>query len=99
MPVSGLLLTIDRAHESALREMLAADPRTTPGDTLGTRLVVALDTPTQSADEAAWAWLRTLPGVLWIDLVWISLDPAEADVPRDRPRRPLKETRDEPRPT
>jgi hypothetical protein len=81
MPVSGLLLTIDPAHEPALRQALSADARTTPGDLVKTRLVVALDTPSRRADEAAWAWLRALPGVSWIDLVWISIDPAEDDPP------------------
>lgn len=79
MPVSGLLLTIDPSHEPALRSALAADLRTTPGELVGTRLPVALDTPSRQADEAAWAWLRALPGVKWIDLVWISIDPSEDD--------------------
>jgi len=93
MPVSGLLLTIDGACEVELRKTLGADARVTLGETLGGRLVVALDTPSQSADEAAWAWLRAEPGVRWIDLVWISVDPTEADVPLDRPgrRRPSQE--------
>jgi nitrate reductase NapAB chaperone NapD len=74
MPVSGLLLTIERAHEPALRQTLAADARTSAGDTIGGRLVVALDTPSRHADREAWAWLSGLPGVRWIDLVWVSFD-------------------------
>jgi len=77
MPVSGLLLTIDPAHEDTLRAALAADRRATAGDTIGTRLVVVLDTPSKRADETAWEWLRGLPGVRWIDLVWINVDPAD----------------------
>jgi len=87
MPVSGLLLTIDSECEVELRKTLGSDARMTLGDTLGGRLVVVLDTPSQSADEAAWAWLREQSGVSWIDLVWISVDPSEADVPLDRPGR------------
>jgi len=79
MPVSSLLLTITPEAEPALRDALGADPRTTLGDRVGCRLPIALDTPDREADRDAWDWLRALPGVRWIDLVWISIDPEDAE--------------------
>ena len=87
MPVSSLLLTIDPAHEAALRARLVDDARTTLGPTIGTRLVVALDTASRADDEVAWAWLHALPGVRFIDLVWISIDPTEDNEGREPRRR------------
>ncbi len=87
MPVSSLLMTIDSARESELRECLAVDPRTTLGATFGQRLVLVLETASRRDDTAAWAWLKGLPGVLFIDLVWISIDPADDDEVREPRRR------------
>ena len=77
MPVSGLVVTIDPTREAEIRAALHADPRTEAHDLIGPRLVVALDTPSREADEGAWHWLRAVPGVLWIDLAWISIEAAE----------------------
>lgn len=79
MPVSSLLLTIDPAAEPNLRAALATDPRVLIGERVGPRLPLALETADQADDEAAWAWLRGLPGVAWVDLAWISIEASVAD--------------------
>lgn len=81
MPVSGLLLTIDERSEPDLRTVFAGDARTLAGERIGARLTLALTTANKDADDMAWQWLSSLPGVRWIDLVWISLDlPHEGEV-------------------
>jgi len=70
---------VDPTAEPALRRALTADARTTVGELIGARLPVALETVDRDADHAAWEWLRSLGGVIWIDLVWITIDPDDAE--------------------
>lgn len=86
MPISGLVLTLDLGHLEATLAALSADPRVTVGPREGHRLALALETESQAADKAAWAELRALPGITWIDLAYITIDPDEADHPDDSPR-------------
>jgi hypothetical protein len=77
MPVSGLVLTLDTDRIDQTLAVLARDPRVTLGPREGHRLALALETDDRVADERAWEELRAVPGVTWIDLAYITIDPDE----------------------
>lgn len=79
MPISGLVLTLDLTHLDSTLAALGADLRLSLGPREGHRLAVALETESQAADKVAWSDIQALPGVLWIDLAYITIDPNEAE--------------------
>lgn len=78
MSVSALVLTLAEdpaAADDALRA-IAADGRFTLGQREGPRRVALVqDTPDRDADQAAHDWLLARPGVAFVDVVLVYLDP------------------------
>lgn len=76
MPVSGLVLTLssDPVQRDAVLAALCDEPRVEPGRLEGHRLPIVVDTPDREKDEAVWAWLHGLPGVLFVDVVCVHHD-------------------------
>jgi len=76
MPVSGLVITVesrDESGERALRQ-IAADPAFTIGQREQARVAVVLDTPGRDADRSRWEWVRDLPGVTHVDVVFVHFE-------------------------
>lgn len=80
MPVVGMVLTFseDRAAAAAARAWLAGDPRYELGPQAGRRLAAVLDTPDRTADAAAWEELKSLPGVLAAEPVYVDFSDCTA---------------------
>jgi hypothetical protein len=75
MPTSGLVLTAERPeHILPILAALAGEQSIAAGEPVGLRLPVVLDTPDKAADKRVWSWLSSLPGVVSIDVAFISWD-------------------------
>ena len=90
MSVSGLVITLepDRALAERSLRALADDPRLSLGAQFGRRLAAVADTPDTQADRALIDDLRALPGIIHVDVVFVSVDGA-APCPDDPPAAPL----------
>lgn len=90
MSISGLIITLQDAPlaERAIAA-LARDARLTLGERYGNRIVAVAETPGVDTDRALWDDLRATPGVEYVDVTFVSLDPV---LPSD-PSSPMKETR------
>lgn len=83
MPVSGLVLTLETDDErcegafAALRRCASIEV----GERHGRRLPIVVDTESSEKDKAVWEWLHSLPGVAFVDVVYVdsSEDTAEGD--------------------
>ncbi len=73
MPIGALVVTLaeDEAAAAAPLRELQADPRFTLGPREGRRVAVVAEAGDAAAGEAAWDWLRALPGVAFVDLVLV----------------------------
>jgi len=82
MPVSGLVLSL-RDEPQLRAETLAVmggDSRITVGVCEGNRLAIVLDTCSSEEDQRLWAWLESLPGVLFVEVAFIGFEqPGEAE--------------------
>jgi hypothetical protein len=78
MAVSALIVTLDEDRDGAALRALADDGRFTIGPREGDRVAVVLDTPGPDADDAAFDWLRGQPGVAFVDVIAVYLDPLAA---------------------
>ncbi len=76
MPISGLIITLaNRAEADALvRYLREREPRLEPGELQGERLPCVLETAHPKESEAVHEWLLQQPGVLAVDVVFVSLD-------------------------
>lgn len=75
MPTSGLVLTAERPeHIRPILAALAGEQSIAAGEPVGLRLPVVLDTPDKATDKRVWSWLSSLPGVVSIDVAFISWD-------------------------
>ena len=76
MPVSGLVVTLveDGQARAHVIHRLAGDPRFTCGEPVGNRLPVALEAPDDRAARDIHQWLSELPGVEYLDVVFVGFD-------------------------
>jgi nitrate reductase NapAB chaperone NapD len=76
MPISGLLITLDRDPEkkSDAIARLQSHPAIDLGDRDGLRLPIVVDTASSEDDRMVWAWLHELPGITFVDVVYIHFD-------------------------
>lgn len=82
MPVSGLVLTLSANGGTAAEAIsaLKARPEIECEAPRGNKLPVAVDTLDRTKDQALWRWINELPGVDFIDVVFISF-PEDEDSP------------------
>lgn len=79
MAVSALIVTLREDGADGALRAIVRDARFTAGQrTADLRVPVVLDTPDAAADQAAFDWLRSLPGVELVDVVVVYLDDREA---------------------
>ncbi len=80
MPISGLLITLDRdpGRRDAARTALEQHPAIEIGEGKDHRLPIVVDTPTSEEDRAVWEWLHQFPGATFVDVVYIHFDEDEA---------------------
>jgi len=81
MHVSGLLVAVQPGHLDAVERRLAAQPGVDVHvrDLDGSRLVVTLETLTLDGQQAAFATLASMPGVMAVDLVCHYVDEPSAE--------------------
>lgn len=82
MPVSGLIVTLDRAPDvadAAVRAIAQRDDLTL-GQRAGVKLPLVSDTADKTHDKALWSWLQRLPGVVHVDVVMIHFDESSSQV-------------------
>ncbi|MCO5167415.1 MAG: hypothetical protein M9894_13795 [Planctomycetes bacterium] len=80
--MSALVLTLadDPAAADDALGAIAADARFTLGPREGPRRVaLVMDTPDRDADQAAHDWLLARPGVAFVDVVLVYLDPVPTE--------------------
>lgn len=75
MPISGLVITLQQneSGQSALAR-IQSTPTFEIGKRDGARLAAVLETKTPKQDKHCWNWLNQLPGVLFVDVVFIHFD-------------------------
>jgi len=76
MPISSLAISLSRdaaLADDAARSM-EQHPRIEVGRRVGSRLPVVVDTPDREEDKAVWAWINQLPGVAFVDVVFVHFD-------------------------
>lgn len=71
MPVSGLVLSLtDDAPQRALAlAALHEHAAIEVGEAHGSRIPIVVDTANQETDMEVFAWLGSVPGILFVDLV------------------------------
>ena len=84
------MLTVERMDRvSPVLAALAEEPSIAAADPVGVRLPIVLDTPDKATDKRVWDWLSSLPGVIGVDVAFISWDAASApllSLPVEQPR-------------
>lgn len=85
MPVSGLVLTLERdpSLRSDLLETLGADGRVTTGEPIEGSLPVVTETDTIDEHEALWNEIAALDGVLMVRLAFHDFSDVEGSPCRD----------------
>ena len=73
-----LTLINDTVASPEWLEGLDEDPRVAIGELRGSRIALTIETPDKSGDEAAWDWLKAVPGVLQIELACVLYPDDEA---------------------
>lgn len=76
MAVSGLVIELgeDATHAAAAWSVMSADSRLTLGEPQGRRIPAVLEVADACDAMAAHDWLRTLPGVLAVQVVFVEVD-------------------------
>ena len=76
MPISGLVLTLadSRDAERLARDLQGQDSRLEFGELKGNHLPVVLETETAHQSREVHDWLLDQPGVLGVDVVFVSVD-------------------------
>jgi hypothetical protein len=79
MSVSGLAITLSEQTKVADAAITALHRHHAVelGPRVGRRLAATTDTASTSSDEELWHWMRALPGVDHIDVVFVHFDEPE----------------------
>jgi len=74
---SGLVVTFDPCESDAAVAAIAAVPDFTIGDPNGSRLPLALEALDAAESERWCEWLRALPGVTGVEVIFVHWDEVE----------------------
>jgi len=76
MPISGLAITLERdaALAEQARRALAGDERIELGPQNDNRIAATIETQSQQEDRQLRDWINALPGVTYVDIVFIHFD-------------------------
>lgn len=76
MPISGLLITLDRdrSQRASALAALRDHPSIDVGDGEDHRVPIVVDTLSSDEDRTVWEWLHELPGVMFVDVVYVYFD-------------------------
>jgi hypothetical protein len=76
MQVSGLVITLEPgATPGSVRAFLDARADVIVGEARERWLAVAVEAPDEAGSRALHDWLRTVPGVAYVDVVHVSFEP------------------------
>lgn len=82
MPISGLVVALaDDALGQQSADRIAAAPQIEVGRRTAHKLAVVVETASSDEDRDLWQWLRDLPGVVHVDVVFIGFDDPSQDSP------------------
>jgi nitrate reductase NapAB chaperone NapD len=80
MPISGLVITFSpdqMARRFALEALRSHPSIEVGGDRRDARVPVVVETSTSDEDRAVWLWLHELPGVQFVEVVYVHFDHEE----------------------
>ena len=79
MPVSGLVVTFsdDKLISDQAFIAIKNNPQINIGPRQEKRMAIVLDTDSSLEDRILWDWLNTLPGVLFVDVVFVGFENAD----------------------
>lgn len=80
MPISGLILTLNADAELAAQAVASLSTRAEfmPGERNARWLPVAMEARDDAASRDLHDWLNALPGVAFVDVVYVNFDADEA---------------------
>lgn len=83
MPISGLLITLDRDSDKRARALAALQHHHAIdiGEGRDHRVPVVVDTPSSDEDRAVWDWLHEQPGITFVDVVYVHFDQDQSSWP------------------
>ena len=82
MPVSGLVVTFSDDKLIGDQAFIAIEnnPQIQIGPRAEKRMAIVLDTDSNLEDRIVWDWLNTLPGVLFVDVVFVGFEKSDNEM-------------------
>ena len=82
MPVSGLVVTFsdDKLISDQAFNAIESNPQINIGPRNDKRMAIVLDTDSNLKDRFLWDWLNALPGVLFVDVVFVGFENADNEM-------------------
>lgn len=85
MPISGLVIVFDGnaiQHTDSLN-LLRKEPAIEVGDIRGNKTAVVVESQSKTQDQQLSQWIRALPGVVDLQIAFVSVDDAPDGQPSD----------------
>jgi len=81
MPISGLLISLDRdpARRAEAMDALHQHPAIEIGEGEECRVPIVVDTTSSQEDRAVWDWLHQQPGISFVDVVYVHFEEGQRD--------------------
>ena len=76
MPISALSLALTNdEHAAEALDALRQHPNVQLGAHVDRRVAAVLDTPDEQTNKRSWSWLNALPGIAFVHVLFVHLDP------------------------
>ena len=86
MPISGLVVTFETdldQHTDSLR-LLRNEPAIEVGESRGNKSAIVVETDSKEPDQQLWQWIRSLPGVIDLQVAFVAVDDGTDDESLDK---------------
>ena len=82
MPVSGLVVTFsdDKLKSDQAFVAIEINSQISIGPRKEKRMAIVLDTDSSLEDRILWDWLTALPGILFVDVVFVGFENADNEM-------------------
>jgi hypothetical protein len=83
MPISGLVITWNSAHDDHASALAAlqAHPAIELGTTTALMCAIVVDSADPAEDRRIWEWLHALPGVAQVQVAFVGFDDDDSSAP------------------